>query len=86
VHATIENILQEVFYVIRTMSIARQRVTKHIPAEANEQNNRISIARQRRSKQAVSSMVYLPRNYERTQNGAQRNTTENENGAYPSYL
>jgi hypothetical protein len=29
------------------MSIARQRVTKHIPAEANARNNKTSIARQR---------------------------------------
>jgi hypothetical protein len=30
------------------MSIVRQRVVKHIPTEANAQNNRGSFARQRR--------------------------------------
>jgi hypothetical protein len=36
------------------MPITRQRVTKHIPAEANAPNNKRSIARQRRGKQALS--------------------------------
>jgi hypothetical protein len=46
-HATI------VFCVVRTMPTARQRVAKHIPAEANAQNNRFN-ARQRCGKQALS--------------------------------
>jgi hypothetical protein len=33
--------------VVRARSITRQRVAKHIPVEANAQNNRASIARQR---------------------------------------
>jgi hypothetical protein len=32
--------------------IARQRVGKHVPAKANKRNNSMSIARQRRCKQA----------------------------------
>jgi hypothetical protein len=38
------------------MPIARQRVAKHIPAEANSRNNRRSNVRQRRGKQAVFSV------------------------------
>jgi hypothetical protein len=37
------------------MSIARERVVKHMPAEADERNNRC-IARQRRGKQALSTI------------------------------
>jgi hypothetical protein len=37
------------------MPVARQHVAKHIPAEANEQNNRC-IARQRCGKQALSTI------------------------------
>jgi hypothetical protein len=32
--------------IVRYMSIARQRVAKHIPTEINVWNNRTSIARQ----------------------------------------
>jgi hypothetical protein len=45
-----------VFYVVRTMPIVWQRIAKHIPAEANARNNRITIARQRRGKQALSTI------------------------------
>jgi hypothetical protein len=38
------------------MPIARQRVAKHIPSEANARSNRISIARQQRGKQAFSTI------------------------------
>jgi hypothetical protein len=38
-----------VFYVVRATSSARQRFSKHIPAEANARNSR-DIARQRRGK------------------------------------
>jgi hypothetical protein len=38
------------------MPVARQRVAKHIPAEENARNNRTSIARQRRGKQALSTI------------------------------
>jgi hypothetical protein len=43
---------RSVFYVVRAMTIARQRVAKHIPAEASKRNSRTSIARQRRGKHA----------------------------------
>jgi hypothetical protein len=36
--------------------IAWQRVANHIPAEANARNNRKSIARKRRGKQALSTL------------------------------
>jgi hypothetical protein len=36
--------------------MARQRVAKHIPAEANSWSNRISVDRQRRCKQALSTI------------------------------
>jgi hypothetical protein len=42
--------------MVRSMRIAWQRVAKHIPAEANARNNRRSIARQRRGKQALSAI------------------------------
>jgi hypothetical protein len=45
---------RSVFYVVRDMPIARQRVAKHIPAEVG--NNRISIARKRRGKQDLSTI------------------------------
>jgi hypothetical protein len=43
-----------VLYVVRLVSIAGQRVAKHIPAEANAPNGRTSIGRQWRRKQALS--------------------------------
>jgi hypothetical protein len=42
-----KGIAGSIFYVVRAMPIARQRVAKHIPVEANARNNRTSIARQR---------------------------------------
>jgi hypothetical protein len=42
-------------YLVRTMSIARQQVAKHIPAEANTWNNK-SIARQQHGKHAWSTI------------------------------
>jgi hypothetical protein len=51
-----KDVARSVFYVVRAMSIARQRVAKHIPAETNAWKNRISIARQRPSKQALSTI------------------------------
>jgi hypothetical protein len=38
------------------MPIARQWVTKHIPAEANVRNNRKSVARQHCGKQGLSTI------------------------------
>jgi hypothetical protein len=38
------------------MSIARQRVAKHIPAGANARNNLRSIVRQRHGKEALSTI------------------------------
>jgi hypothetical protein len=38
------------------MPISRQRVAEHIPAETNTRNSGRSIARQRRSKQALSTI------------------------------
>jgi hypothetical protein len=51
----VKGIARIIFYVVRAIPIARQRVAKHIPAEANMRNNR-SIARQRRDKQALSTI------------------------------
>jgi hypothetical protein len=45
-----------VFYVIRSMSIARQRVAEYILAEADARNSRRSIASQRLGKQALSTI------------------------------
>jgi hypothetical protein len=45
-----------IFYVVLAMPFARQRVTKHIPAEADARKNRRYIARQRRGKQALSTI------------------------------
>jgi hypothetical protein len=42
--------------VVPAMPIARQRVAKHISSEANARNNRTSIAKQRRGKQALSTI------------------------------
>jgi hypothetical protein len=42
-----KDIARSVFYVVRAIPIARQRIAKHIPAEANTQNNRTFIARER---------------------------------------
>jgi hypothetical protein len=56
-HATTEKgIARRVFYVFRAMPIARQQVAKHIPAEANARNNKTPIARQRRGKQALTTI------------------------------
>jgi hypothetical protein len=55
-HATIKKVLQHFFYVVGAMPIARQRVTKHIPADANTWNNRRSITKQRRGKQALPTI------------------------------
>jgi hypothetical protein len=52
-------IARSVFYVLRATPIARQRVAKHIPAEANARNNRTPIARQRNCKQALSAIQNL---------------------------
>jgi hypothetical protein len=38
------------------MPIARQRVAKHIPADANARNNRTSIAKELRCNQALSTI------------------------------
>jgi hypothetical protein len=51
-----KGIARSVFYVVRAMPITRQRVAKHIPAEANARNNKTSIARQRRGKQSLSTI------------------------------
>jgi hypothetical protein len=51
-----KSIARSVFYVVRSMPIARQRVAKHISEEENERNNWRYIARQRRSKQALSTI------------------------------
>jgi hypothetical protein len=49
-------IARRVFYVARTMPIARQRFAKHTPAEAIVQNNGTYIVRQRCGKQALSTV------------------------------
>jgi hypothetical protein len=55
-------------YSVTCRPIARQRIDKHIPTEANARNNRPSIARQRRSKHArLFSVLCVPRGYRRTQ-------------------
>jgi hypothetical protein len=41
--------------MVRAMDIARQRVAKHIPAEANAGNNRTFVVRQRRGKYAFEA-------------------------------
>jgi hypothetical protein len=51
-----KGIARSVFYVVRARPIARQRVAKHIPAEANAQNSRTYIARQRRGKHAFATI------------------------------
>jgi hypothetical protein len=38
--------------IVTCIPIARQRVGRHIPAEANTRNNRMSVARQRSCKHA----------------------------------
>jgi hypothetical protein len=53
------------------MPIARQRVAKHIPAEANARNSRRSIARQRRGKQVLST-IQAVLSVESVQNGYKR--------------
>jgi hypothetical protein len=60
-------------YIVTCILIARQRLAKHIPAEANARNNRTSIARHGRGKQAssttqaVSSLWSVPTGYKGTQ-------------------
>jgi hypothetical protein len=51
-----KGIARTVFYVDCTMPIVRQKVAKHIPTEANAQNNRRSIARQWHGKHALSTI------------------------------
>jgi hypothetical protein len=51
-----KGIARIVFYVVCVMPIARKRVAKHIPTEAKTWNNRRAIARQRRCKQALSTI------------------------------
>lgn len=55
-HAKQKGTARSVLYVVRAMPMARQRVAKHIPAEANERNNWTSVARQRRGIQALSTI------------------------------
>jgi hypothetical protein len=58
--------------ILTCIPIAKQRLPKHIPAEANVRNNRTSIVRQRRGKhasstiQAAFSLRSVPRGYEGT--------------------
>jgi hypothetical protein len=42
----------DIYYIVAYTPIARQRVGKHIPAEANARNNRTSVGRQRNCKHA----------------------------------
>jgi methylphosphotriester-DNA--protein-cysteine methyltransferase len=51
-----KGIARSVFYVAHAMPIARKWITRHIPPEANAQNNRIPIARQQLGKQALSTI------------------------------
>jgi hypothetical protein len=57
--------------VVRALTIARQRVAIHIPVEANAWNNRRSISRQRRGKQALST-IQTVFSVESVQNGHKR--------------
>jgi hypothetical protein len=58
---------------VTCIPIARQQLGKHIPAGTNARDSRTSIARQRRSKHASStieamfSVWSVPRGYKRTQ-------------------
>jgi hypothetical protein len=47
-----ESQAQSSYYIVACIPIARQRLGKHIPAEAKARNNRTSIARQRISQHA----------------------------------
>jgi hypothetical protein len=49
------------------MPIARQRVAKHIPAKSNARNNMTSIARQRRGKQTLFSVLSVQSGYKRVE-------------------
>jgi hypothetical protein len=61
------------YNTVTCILIARQRLAKQIPAEANARNNRTSTARQRRgkhassTKEAVFPVGSVPRGYKRTQ-------------------
>jgi hypothetical protein len=61
-----------IFITVTCIPIARQRLGKHISAEANARNNRTSIARQRISKhaslaiEAVFSAWSVPRGHKGT--------------------
>jgi hypothetical protein len=46
-------------HIVTYRHITRQRLGKHIPAGANACNNRMPIARQRISKQALSTIERL---------------------------
>jgi hypothetical protein len=54
-HAAINRVARSVFCVVRAMPMSKQRVTKHIPAEANARNNR-SVTIKQRGKQALSTI------------------------------
>jgi hypothetical protein len=51
-----KGIARIISFVVRAMPIVRQPVAEHIPAEANARNSRSSIAKQRRCKQALSTI------------------------------
>jgi hypothetical protein len=51
--ASFNTIYDSLFCIVTYRPIARQRPGKHTPAGANARNNRMSIARQRISKQAL---------------------------------
>jgi hypothetical protein len=53
-----KGVAKSVFYVVRAMPIAMQRVAKHILAETNARDNMTSIARQRSSKHGVFRGVH----------------------------
>jgi hypothetical protein len=50
IYAPLSNIVSIPKYIVTRIPIARQRLGKHIPAEAYAHNNKASIARQRISK------------------------------------
>jgi hypothetical protein len=65
---TTRSIARSVLRVVRAMPTARQKIAKHIPAEANARTNRTSTARQWRGKQALQTIQVVfsmvpPRNY-----------------------
>jgi hypothetical protein len=66
------------FYIVTGIPIARWRLGKHIPAEANSCNNRTSIVRQSISKQAFSTIERLcfPRGPCRRVSNGQRRSFE----------